>query len=473
MFIQNELTSNDYISSNNINDNFISLFNKPGPYYTSYPVLGEWNDFEDTVSYENALLDFFSSSSSKPLYLYLHIPYCAKLCYYCGCQISISNNRGIINNFVQCLIKEIKMLEKFFLQNKITPNIKEIHLGGGTPSHLTTDELDSIIKALENFVNFKGLQEFSMEVDPRTVNFEHFDYYEAMGVDRISFGIQDFNDVVQEKINRVQPYQLIERLMNEEVRDKFRGVNFDLLFGLPMQTRDSLRETIELTKQLSPERITLLKYLHIPNKVKHMKMINESSLPNKSDLPYMFVDSTEALIEAGYSWVGIDHFAKQTDSLSIAKDNGKVSRNFGGVNPGYTKDIISLGPSSTSAFGNYYFQATSNLLKYKNTINEGHFAISRKYKLNSDDIIRRECNFELQCNQKLDMTKIENDYKICFQKYFSKELELLKDFEEKGLVYINDKNIVVTTTGRYFVRHICRLFDTILDSTMPYQPHGT
>ena len=473
MFTKNALKFNSHISSDNINDKFISLFNKPGPYYSSYPVLGEWNNYGNDATYKSALLDFFSISPRKPLYLYLHIPYCAQLCYYCCCQISISNNRSIINNFVKSLIKEINILEQFFLDNNIKPNVKEIHFGGGTPSHLTISELNELIKALRNFVNFRTLDEFSMEIDPRTVNFEHFDHYETLGVDRISFGIQDFNETVQKKINRIQPYELIKNLMEKEIRKKFKGVNFDLLFGLPMQTRNTLKETIELTKKLAPERITLIKYLHIPQKVKHMKMIDESTLPPAKDIPYMFVESAESLINAGYTWVGLDHFAKPTDSLSIAKTKGEVHRNFGGESPGFTKDIISLGPSSTSAFGKYYFQASSNLLKYKQKVDNDTFPIERSFQLKKDDIIRRDCNFALQCNQKIDVKKIERKYQINFQYYFNNELIVLREFQEKGLISINEDQIIITTTGRYLVRHICRVFDTFIDNEKQYQAHGT
>ena len=270
MYTQNIIKDPKYLTANNVNENFISFFNKPGPYYSSYPILGQWNDFEDDDFYKSALKEFFSQNPERPIYLYIHIPYCAKLCYYCCCKINISNNREIINKFVQCLIKECNMLESFFEQNKIQPNIKEVHLGGGTPSHLSVNELKELISSLKNLVDFKTLKEFSMEIDPRTVDLEHFNYYQAFGVDRISFGIQDFNLKVQEKINRVQPYELIESLMEKEIRKKFSGVNFDLLFGLPLQTRQTLKETINLTKLLAPERITLIKYLHIPQKVKHM-----------------------------------------------------------------------------------------------------------------------------------------------------------------------------------------------------------
>jgi len=277
----------------------------------------------------------------------------------------VSNKRETINSFVMSLIKEINMLNDFFNDNNITPNFQEIHLGGGTPSHLTTDELKLIVDGINKFVDIKNLKEFSMEIDPRTVNFDDFDHYASFGVDRISFGVQDFDIKVQEKINRIQPFALIESLLKQEIQKKFKGVNFDLLYGLPGQTLDTFRETIRLTKLLSPERITLIKYAHIPSIRKHMKMINEDDLPKEEDLPYMFVESTESLVEAGYEWVGIDHFAKADDQLAIAKKNKNVCRNFGGETPSFTKDIICLGPTSTSSFGNHYFQHTYNLPEYK------------------------------------------------------------------------------------------------------------
>ena len=260
------------IKPSNINSDFISLFNMPGPYYSSYPTLNEWKKPAEDFKYENSLKKYFLEKPDSPIYLYLHIPYCAKLCYYCSCRIHISNNRDTINGFVQCLVKETNMMEKFFNDNKIKPNIKEIHLGGGTPSHLAIAELSEIINSLKKFVDIKNLDEFSMEIDPRTVNFKHFDHYAAFGVDRISFRVQDFDINVQKKINRIQPFELIESLMKEEIQKKFKGVNFDLLYGLPGQTLETFRETIRLTNILSPERITLIKYAHIPNKRKHMKM---------------------------------------------------------------------------------------------------------------------------------------------------------------------------------------------------------
>ena len=467
-----QVLEKEYIEPSQISDSFISLFNKPGPYYSSYPVLGEWKNIQKNIDYINALKTFFKNDPNRPLYLYLHIPYCAKLCYYCSCRIHISNKRETINSFVMSLLKEINMLNNFFKENNISPNFKEVHLGGGTPSHLTTDEIKLIVDGLNQFVNIKKLKEFSMEIDPRTVNFDDFDDYASFGVDRISFGVQDFDKNVQEKINRIQPFKLIEKIIKQEIQKKFKGVNFDLLYGLPGQTMETFRETIRLTKLLSPERITLIKYAHIPNIRKHMRMIKDSDLPSEKDLPVMFVESTEALIEAGYSWVGIDHFAKNNDELAIAKKNKKVYRNFGGETPGFTKDIISLGPTSTSSFGENYFQATYSLPEYKNNIENNIFPISKHYKLSRDDVIRRTCNFSLQCNQILDIKSINKKYNINFAEYFKEEIPKIKLLEEKGFLSYNNDFILVKTLGRYFIRHICQIFDTFLDDDASYQIHG-
>lgn len=472
MFNDKIFHAKDNIDPSVINEEFISLFNKPGPYYSSYPTLGEWKKKDEKFDHEKSLKEYFEKNPHKPVHLYLHIPYCAKLCYYCSCRIHISNNRDVINDFVTLLVKECNLLEDFFIKNKIKPNIKEIHLGGGTPSHLSIKELDTLISSIRRFVDIDNLDEFSMEIDPRTVNFEHFSHYASFGVDRISFGVQDFDTEVQKKINRIQPFELIKDLMQKEIRTKFKGVNFDLLYGLPGQTLETFRNTINLTKELSPERITLIKYAHIPEKRKHMKMIDVNDFPPEKDLPYMFVESAKALIEGGYSWVGIDHFAKKDDQLAIAKEKGTVYRNFGGETPGFTKDIICLGPTSTFSFGRYYAQSTYDLHEYKDKVENGIFPISKSYVLNDDDLLRRECNFELQCNQLLNLDKINQTYNIDFNSYFKKEIIRLKEFENKGFIVFNNNQITVTTIGRYFVRQICQVFDTFLENSDEYKVHG-
>tara|TARA_B100001121_G_C18691407_1_gene623173 strand:+ start:210 stop:1625 length:1416 start_codon:yes stop_codon:yes gene_type:complete len=465
--------NSEFLDPSKADQSFKDLFNKPGPYYNCYPILGNWKNYSDMdANYTKALTNYLKTNQENPISIYLHIPYCAKLCFYCCCRLHVSNNREVINNFVKILIKEINLLKNLLDENNIHLNVKDIHFGGGTPSHLTMHEIEEIIENLKKFISFDQLTEFSMEIDPRIIDPKNFPIYAKLGIDRISFGVQDFDPIVQKKINREQPFELIEKLMKNNLTKYFKGVNFDLLYGLPAQTKETFSKTIELTKKLSPERITLIKYAHIPNKVKHMKMIKEEDLPDQNDLPLIFMDSTKKLIEAGYEWVGIDHFAKKNDELSIAKRNGKVYRNFGGETPGYTKDMISLGPTSTSGFGNYYFQNTYDLKEYREIVSSGKFPISRGYVLNNDDILRRECNFSLQCNQVLDINYISNKYKIDFKNYFKKEIQQLEKKQDEGMLNLNNDYIKVTTYGRYFVRHICQIFDTFFDYNKEYEIHG-
>ena len=457
-----------------LNREFVNLFNKPGPYYSSYPTLNNWKKIDSTshFNYFSYLKNFFINNPDEKIYLYLHIPYCAQLCYYCACNIHISNNRQKINTFVESLLKEIKLYEDFFSKNGIKPNFTEVHLGGGTPSHLTTDELSQIVEALSKFVNISKLKEFAMEIDPRTVNEDHFDKYANLGVDRISFGVQDFDENVQKKINRVQPFKLVKQLMNSHLKKKFKGVNFDLLYGLPGQTKKTFEKTIELTNELKPERITLIKYAHIPNRRKHMKMIDENDLPEEKFLPEMFVNSTNYLIKNDYEWIGIDHFAVKNDDLTLAKNNKNVKRNFGGETPGFSDHILGLGPTSTSALGNFYAQSTYDLKEYIKSIETNVIPICKFYKLSLEDEIRRYCNYEIQCNQFLDFNKIKKKFNIDFLSYFSNQIIELREFEKKGFITINENNIEVNLLGRFFVRHICQVFDKFLEGKANYEIHG-
>ena len=277
----------------------IAKFNESGPYYSSYPTLNRWHENFGHEQYVRALLEFFEREPDAPIYLYLHIPFCAKLCWYCICNIQISNNRERIQRFVDVLLAEIAMLRGFFETHGIRPNVREIHLGGGTPSHLDNAQISSVVAALGTIADIAELDEFAMEIDPRTITHDNLAHYHALGVDRISFGVQDFDPTVQERINRIQPFEMVRDLLSAETRRMFSGVNFDLLYGLPQQTRDTFRNTVALTRDLAPDRITLIKYAHAPELRKHMKMIDRDELPPEELLPLMFADAAQSLVDAG------------------------------------------------------------------------------------------------------------------------------------------------------------------------------
>lgn len=447
------------------NPKLFEKFGESGPYYTNYPTHGNWSNQLHHAAYVESLKDFFSKNVDAPIHIYVHIPFCAKLCYYCICNIKITNDRQKMQHFTDYLCREVDLLKNLFAEIGVKPNIKEIHLGGGTPSHLENDQVKQVVDKLGEIADLKNLCEFAMEIDPRTANKENLKYYSTLGIDRISFGVQDFDPNVQEAINRVQPVELVESLLPPDVRGCFDGLNFDLLYGLPRQTRQTFAKTLELVKKLSPERITLLKYAHAPEVRKHMKLINKDELPAVDELPIMFYDAVRTLTEAGYVWVGIDHFAKPTDDLAEAVREKRVWRNFGGFTTGRTKNLIGIGPTATCAVGNTYYQNCYEMKEYFASIEKGEFPIHRGYRGDSDDAVRREVILRILCDSALDYGQIESQFGISFKHYFGNELASLAALKQSGIVELGENSFHLTPVGRFFGRHVAKVFDRFLQKT--------
>jgi len=443
-----------------------------GPYYTSYPTHGTWSNNVDHADYVASLKDFFLKNGDSPIHLYVHSPFCAKLCYYCICNIIVTNNREKIQEFVDYLCREIDLLTKLFSEISVRPNIKEIHLGGGTPSHLGNDQLQQIVSKLGEIADLKNLQEFAMEIDPRTTSRENLKFYSTLGINRISFGVQDFDAEVQQVINRVQPVEMVEDLLSPDVRKCFDGLNFDLLYGLPQQTRETFAHTVDLVKKLAPERITLLKYAHAPELRKHMRLIDSNMLPPTDELPLMFYDAVQSLTSGGYVWVGIDHFAKPSDELAKAVNEKRAWRNFGGFTTGTTHDLIGIGPTATCAIGDSYYQNTYEMKDYFKAIDEGRFPVHHGYQMNSDEVLRREVIFRILCDSSVDYEQIEDKFAQVllgpFENYFSRELAGLAVLEQAKIIEFNtqtNRGFNLTPSGRFFGRHVAKVFDKFLQDT--------
>ncbi len=416
-------------------------FNASGHWYTSYPSLNHWTEDFGHRQYREAFSNYLDHESwSHGIHLYVHIPFCAKLCHYCICNIMITNDREKIQHFLDHLLMEVSNLRRFYEKEGKTPNIKEIHLGGGTPSHLDRDQFTQLCDSLSTICDLKGLVEFAMEIDPRTVKEGDLQFYASKGVTRISFGVQDFDEKVQKAINREQPFEMVQSIMKE--RRQFRGVNFDLLYGLPLQTHETIRRTVEQVKKLRPDRITLLKYCHVPEVRRHMKLIKVSELPPQEELPQMFVYMAQSFIDAGYKWVGLDHFALPTDSLAIMPS----VRTFNGFKPGPVKDMIGLGPTSTASFGGIYAQNHYDLNRYYEAVKRGEFPIERGYKLTEDDIERRTLIFDLLSHQQASV-----------QDYLARDALDLRGKPE--LCYVEKNRIYLTEYGRLLSRNVCKVFD--------------
>jgi oxygen-independent coproporphyrinogen III oxidase len=445
-----------------------------GPYYTSYPTLGEWSEEFSDKEFMDGLKKFISKGEEDEFSLYVHYPFCVELCHFCICNAHVTNNEDRKKDALEKIISELDFFKRFFDKNNYSPKIKEIHLGGGSPSFLNPQDFERAISKIKSVANIKDLEDFALEIDPRTATPEKMHFYAGQGIDRISFGIQDFNPDVQKAVNRVQPLELVESLISPGIRKKFKSLNFDILYGLPMQTLKSFSETIETVKRISPERITLLRYAHIPERVGHMRLINKEDIVGNEEKTEMFIETVETLLNNGYEHVGIDNFAKSNDDLAKAFREKKVGRNFVGFTPGRVhNNMIGVGPSATSVFGDIYSQNVYHPTAYSKSGVGEKFPIDKGHIMNQDDIIRRDMIFQILCNRSIDWNQVINKYNIDPTSYFQDEMNDLQKLQEDGLVTLTSKSLEVTPPGRFFIRHIAKPFDKYLRQKQEYKIHGT
>lgn len=438
--------------------------------YTEYPHKRFWNQDKADQTFEKALKERFSKKAAVPAMLYVHIPYCPQLCWFCTCHMFITKEYGKIQTYLKLLYQEIKLLKKFFQEHHLEPDFREIHLGGGSPTMLTEEDFEKLTLELGALVNLKELDEFALEVDPRRVDQEKMRFYASKGINRISFGIQDFDPKVQKAINRPQEVELIQRLLTPDLRALFKnGVNFDVICGLPHQTPETMSKTCEIISALSPDRICL-NYLHFsPEMAQHQKIMMDGKdgrperLPDYSERKEIFSEALKVLTKRGYVRTGYDHFAKPTDANAQAMQEGNMAWNELGVTPGRVFDVVGLGVSSLSTIGDYYFQNFYELIDYEKFLQKKSFPVYRGYQLNSDDLIRREVIQNLRIFFSVEIPKIEKKYGIRFEEYFSKEIFQLQEFIKDGLVLMTQTKMEITEFGRQFANIICRNFDVFYD----------
>lgn len=427
--------------------------------YTEYPNARFWSREYKDSDYRAALKNIFRDNSRAPLMLYVHIPHCHAQCLFCTCHTVITRNYDDVKRYMRVFHLEIDMLKRFFEEQGAHQNIREIHLGGGSPTYLKKQEFDELIEKLGFIADVKNLDEFSIEIDPRHVKKDMMHYYREKGINRISFGIQDFDLKVQEAVGRVQPAELTERLITPDIRGLFKqGVNFDILCGLPYQTRETMRKTMERVVTLSPDRICL-NYMHFaPEFSPHQLLM--PAFPGNLERKLLFIDALEILSENGYLRIGYDHFAKPTDSLARALGNKTVQWNRLGVTPGRYTMTIGTGVSGVSMFEpDYYFQNVYETAEYGRMLKEGAFPIYRGYKLTHDDAIRNDVIKTLRNYFFVRYQDMEAKYTIDFQNYFAKELEILKHMSEDGLIDFDGSSIAITELGDCFADRIYGIFD--------------
>ncbi|MPY25299.1 oxygen-independent coproporphyrinogen III oxidase [Shewanella psychropiezotolerans] len=429
----------------------IEKYNYSGPRYTSYPTALE---FDDSFT-EEKLLTSIKNSKSDKLSLYIHIPYCAKLCYYCGCNKVITRHQHKADQYLEYLAAEIVKRAPLFKDYLVT----QIHWGGGTPTFLRPDQILDLSELIKANFNVADVGEYSIEVDPREIELTMLDTLKEAGFNRISIGVQDFNKKVQIAVNREQDEQFIFDLMAKAKELGFVSTNIDLIYGLPHQTPETFAETMQRVLDLDPDRLSVFNYAHLPSRFAAQRKIKDEDLASPQQKLEMLHQTIETLTGAGYQYIGMDHFAKPDDELSILQNEGRLHRNFQGYTTQEECDLLGLGVSSISQIGDCYAQNQKDIRPYFESIDANGHALWKGCGLNRDDEIRRVVIKQLICHFELDMAQIDEKLGIKFEDYFTEDLKLLQTFIDDKLVDITDRKITISPTGRLLIRNICICFD--------------
>ncbi len=432
-------------------------YSKPGPRYTSYPTALEFND---DYKYDEYIQKLESQDSSRPLSLYFHLPFCRNACYFCGCNVVFTSKEDKMVRYMEYLKRELAILTKHL---NVKREVLQMHFGGGTPTFFTALQLKEIIDEIKStFPNFREDAEISCEIDPRHINEAQMKVMNEAGFNRVSFGIQDFNEKVQIAVHRVQPYEITKAAMDLARKYNMHSVNVDLIYGLPYQTLETFKETLRLALTLSPDRFAVFNYAHVPWMKKTMRKIDETTLPRPDEKLKIMQYTIDFLTSNGYKMVGMDHFAKPEDELFKAIEKGELHRNFQGYTTKGGADLIGVGLTSIGEGVDSYNQNFKDMKEYEAAIEGGKLPFERGVVLNEDDQIRQYVIMELMSNFKLDIKRFEELYNVNFKEYFADAIEALSPFVEEDLLVLNEQNIECSQTGTLLIRNICMPFDAYM-----------
>ncbi len=446
-----------------VSPDLLRRYDVAGPRYTSYPTADRFVEAFTADDYTQALQQRRSGAAALvlPLSLYVHIPFCESLCYYCACNKIITKHHDRAAEYLRYLGREVDL---HTAQLGLGQSVSQLHLGGGSPTFLSDAELRELMAMLRRSFNLTPGGEYSIEVDPRTIDVERLDTLAELGFNRLSFGVQDFDPAVQKAVHRVQPAEQVFALV-QAARDRgFESVNVDLIYGLPQQTPESFDRTLRQVCELRPDRIALYAYAHLPERFKPQRRIAAAELPGAAAKVSMLSDALGSFMGAGYVYVGMDHFALPNDALAVAKRQGRLHRNFQGYSTQPDCDLIGLGVSSIGRIGATYSQNAKTLEEYYDAIDRGRFAVVRGLALSRDDLVRRAVIMALMCQGEVLFESINLAYLIDFHSYFGPEMEAIQNLAEQGLVTVDDSGIQVTANGWFFVRAVAMVFDRYLQA---------
>ncbi|WP_020409781.1 oxygen-independent coproporphyrinogen III oxidase [Hahella ganghwensis] len=447
------------------NEQLIRKYDLQGPRYTSYPTAME---FQPGFSHQE-VFDAASVSrlTGRPLSLYFHVPFCARLCYYCACNKIVTKRREQAQPYLDELYREMTLQAAMFsrTQDGLARPVEQLHWGGGTPTFLSPAQMRELMGRTRELFQLlpDDRGDYSIEIDPREADDEILTVLREIGFNRISLGVQDFDPKVQKAVNRIQSEELTLHVLNKARELGFRSINIDLIYGLPFQNEASFASTVEKIIDFSPDRLSVFNYAHMPERFKPQRRIDGATLPTPQQKLSILRNTVDQLIRQDYRFIGMDHFAKPEDELAVAQSEGHLHRNFQGYTTRGDCDLIAMGVSSISMLDRTYYQNVYDIPGYSDILAQGKLPVHRGVTLNDDDVLRREIIMELICNFKLHFSPIESRYGISFREYFQRELHELKNMEEDGLVQFGSdaegEHLRIHPSGRLLIRGICKVFD--------------
>jgi len=447
-----------------LTDTMLRRLDTPGPRYTSYPTADRFVEAFGAAEYRQALRQRAEGAvvgGAPPLSVYVHIPFCESLCYYCACNKVITKHHDRARPYLDDLRKEVDL---HVAELGRPQAVSQLHFGGGSPTFLSDAELDEVMALLRHSFRLAPGAEIGIEVDPRTATPERLRHLAGLGFNRISFGVQDFDPEVQKAVHRIQPYEMVRDLVAEARALRFESINTDLIYGLPMQTPESFARTVAQIGELRPDRIALYSYAHLPQRFKPQRRIHSTDLPAPERRIRMLQSAIAGFLAHGYVYIGMDHFALPGDALAVAKRQGRLHRNFQGYSTQPDCDLIGLGVSSIGRVGATYSQNAKTLQEYHDALAQGEFPIVRGLALTRDDLVRRAIIMALMCQGRVEFESIELAHLVRMREAFAPELERLASLQEMGLVEVDDHSIQVTGLGWYFVRAVAMVFDKNLQA---------
>ncbi len=430
--------------------------------YAEYPTCDHWNYNYRSDDYKNSLIQWLKFNKEKPIFFYVHIPFCEQLCWFCTCSKMITTNYKNVQDYLPYLYKEIDLLFDLLKKNNLKLNVKTVFFGGGSPTILNREDLKTLVDKLRNNFDFSKVDNFTVEIDPRRVDADRLMYnHKVCGANRLSFGMQDFDPTVQRRVNRVQPYEIFEKILTDEVRQAYKTIAFDLLVGQPGQNKKTMNDTCDKIIKLKPTVVqtSLLAYKPWVNKAS-IRMVEEGPLPDFIERKELLDVINKKLADAGYIRVAFESYALPSDPMVKAMKNKEVHYGASGTQTGGRVNFIGVGSSTKGNLGDdYYSQNFYDLPSYKKCLDKNIFPIFRGLKLSQDDKIRQHATQQLRTYWKIDFADFENRFKIDCKEYFAKEIESLRDMENDGLVEISDQCILITKVGQDFAQFITNRFD--------------